>query len=254
MSEPVLIDRWKNCSTIDWAKAEKDRRLMGGILTSGSIDSDGEVLEPVSAFHGTVEWIARGGTPLAWMHDLGGSLGHAFEAEGLRRTGDAKVPWAPTTNDKEIEATKIRAELGRDYGFGTMLHGRVEVNDVWQMLVQKAVSALSIHVRGYEAGEHETGAPLIVTQRVIEGSIVTVPAQREAVAGVERMLKAFGIHRDCKSCTTTIHKGLERLGHMAPDQWRYVVEHCREHGQDEKPEDLSELARGLVDLAAALKG
>ncbi len=248
--KPRMVEFWKDVQTFEKVDGTtEDPRLIKGLVTVGSEDSDGEELEQVSAFKGLASWIERGGTPIAYMHDLGGSLGHALEVEGMRRLSKG---WEPTTKLGDIEASKILASIGRDYGFGTAFFGRVEVNDVWAMLTQKAIGSWSIHIRGFQDGENDvTGAPRIVTERVIESSIVTVPAQLEAGAEVMAMLKHLGIKTACKDCSGRVDKGLDRLHGLTREQWATAVAHVKEHSQDEDPQLLA-LARSFAGLTEAL--
>lgn len=254
-----LVDRWKALENLGKVKAgegQDGERLVAGEVTVGSVDSDGEVLEQQSAFKGLQQWVADGGTPITYNHELGGSLGHAIDVLPMKRSTSANGPrFVEATGQDDIEASRILASIARGYGFDTMLHGHVEVDAVWSMLIQKAINRWSIHIRGYEAAEpHEpSGAPLVITQRVIESALVTVPAQREAVAVVERMLKSFGVPVGCKQCEGRTREGFERLGRLHPEQWRYVVEHAREHGQDEGPEAVLTMAKALHGVGQMLR-
>jgi len=245
------VEFWKQVHTVEKIDGtDEDPRLVKGRVTVGSVDSDGESLEQVSAYTELDAWIKRGGKPIAYMHDLGGSLGHAIALQGLMRTDKG---WVQTTKLEDIGASEIIASIGHDYGFGTTWFGRVEVNDVWAMLKQKAIGDWSIHIRGHQDGETPDGAPNIVTQRVIESSIVTVPAQLEAGAEVMAMLKHVGISTGCKNCRDKVDKGLERLHGLTREQWAKAVEHVKEHSQDEDPA-LLELARSYAGLTEAIKG
>jgi hypothetical protein len=250
------VDRWKALHHISHhiqKDGDDEVRMVDGQVSTGSVDSDGEVLEQVSMNVKLNEWVADGGTPIAWMHDFGGSLGHAIEVQAMKRAPDGKS-FVPAGKQDQIDANRIVAVIGRGYGFGTMLMGRVEVDDVWAQIAQKNVNKWSVHVRGYEAPEPDeaTGAPLVITQRVLESSLVTVPAQREAVAAVARMLKSLGVQSECKGCRAETQRGLDRLGNMRREQWLYVVDHCKEHGQDH-PDEVAKLAKALSEVGQALR-
>jgi len=255
MSEPRLVERWKQLHTVH-LKDAKDTglRLVDGLVTVGSVDSDGEIVDQTSAFEKLQQWLALGGTPITWMHDIGGSLGHCVEVEPMKRV-DNGARFAPASSSDKVEAVRVVSSIAKDYGFGTMLHGRVEVNDVWAQLDQKAINKLSIGFRGFEMGEDDmTGAMLVGVQRVFEYAIVTVPAQREAVVAVQRMMKSLGLSEGCKDCQTHQSGGFKRLSNMGRDQWRHVVEHAREHSQDTTEDVLAELAGAFIDAGKALRG
>ncbi len=252
MSKSQTVERWKNLHNI-YIKDDHEtgERIADGLVTVGSVDSDGEIVMQDSAFDKLQQWLALGGTPITYMHDVGGSCGHCIEVEAMTRMGDT---FAPASSDDEIDAVRVVSLIGKDYSFGTMFHGEVNVNNIWAMLVQKAINKLSIGFRGFEAGEDDaTGAMRVGVQRVFEYAFVTVPAQREAVFAVQRMIKSLGIADDCTDCRTRHAADFKRLDNMGRDQWRYVVEHAREHGADH-PNDLGEIARAFVDAGKALRG
>jgi len=230
-------------------------RLVSGLVTVGSVDSDGEIVDQESAFQKLQEWLALGGMPVTWMHDNGGSCGHCIELEAMTRTGGKAGAgvFVPRQGTDPIDAVRATTSVGHDYGFGTMFNGRVEVNDVWAQLLQKQINTQSIAFRGFDGGEDDvTGAPRVQVQRVFEYAFTTIPAQREAVVAVQRVLKSLGIAGGCKDCQTHQDKGFKRLENLGRQQWRHVLEHAKEHG-DDHPNELAEIARVFVDVGKALR-
>lgn len=243
-----LAEYRKTTPTV-FEKAEGDARLVRLLISTDSVDRDNEVIDQETAFEKIEQWVKDGGTPITWMHDPGGSLGHAFEAQAMTRRGDAFVPRMST--DQPINAVQLSVEIAKDYGFGTMFWGRVETNDVWSMLLQKAINKSSAAFAGYDGGETESGAALVKVADYRESAIVTVPAQREARAVVERMLKFFGVQDSCKDCKAKADSRLKRLDNLDDAQWRWVVEHAKEHEPDHV-DDLTVLAREFRDGFARL--
>lgn len=248
MSGPREVDRWKDLHTLQ--KSEGETRRMRGLVTVGSIDSDQEIIDQDSAFSKMLEWVELGGNPITFNHDPGGSLGKCIECVPMTRT---ERGFQPRTGTGPLDAVQAVTEFGKDWGFGTMLHGRVEVNDVWAQLEFGAQNKFSIGFRGYEAGQDdETGVPIIKVSRIKEYAVAPVPAQREAAGVVEAMLKSLGIQRErCTSCSSHLRSGLERAQKLDREQWRYILDHAKEHAQDTPGLDLEQ---DWTVVAEALRG
>jgi len=248
MPQPQVREYWRSLHTVEKVESEVDR-LIRGLVTVGSVDSDGEIVDQRTAFEKLQRWLAEGGTPVTWMHDIGGSLGHCVEVEAMMRTEKGFMP----SSGDIIDAVSVTTSIAQDYSFGTLFFGEVNVNNVWQMLFQKAINKLSIGFRGFEGGEDEvTGAPIVMVQRVFEYAVVTVPAQREAEVVVERMLKSLGMAHDCTECRTKLDKGFKRARRMTREQWAYAVRHAQEHTEERRPQDLRVLAKAFAGVGDAL--
>src|SRR3990172_2386759 len=224
-------------------KAEGDgRRLSVGLMTVGSKDTDNEIVDQATALRAMPAFIRAGG-PCLFNHDRGGAPGRCIDYTGLRKSGE------PTMNAEETYAIQVTTEYGKGYTFATLFYGPQRVDDIWAQLIQKMLPAHSIAFRGYTAGSalgdtDDEGAVRIFVRRILEYSVLTVPAHEEATVAAQ-LMKMAGLH-ECTSCKQQLAVKIEDWSRRLPNaQGRELIDRARELASASSPT----LEPAMLDLA-----
>lgn len=184
---------WKDCHSIK--VMDDDKRITAGLMTVGTIDSDGEVVDQQTVLDAMPRYMAAG-APVCWNHGMGGNIGRCLEYTPVRRAGDGWV----TSGPADAQAVQVITEYGRGYDIGTF-YGPLSVDDIWQQIKQLMVRTHSIGMLAKRIMAEQSTAPVLKVNRVLEYSVVTVPAQEEAVFEVQRMVRAVANGKLCTHCT-----------------------------------------------------
>lgn len=229
------------------AKTEdgEPRRITVGLMTVGSVDSDGEIVDQQSAALAMPAYMKAGG-PVLLNHDSGGAPGRCIEYELVHRVG---VGWMPTTKPEETDAIRVTTEYGRGYKFPTLWYGQVSVDDVWEQVRQRMMATHSIGFKGWRKSDHETAeeAPRVFVDRIFEYSVVVVPMQQEAAMAVQ-LMKAAGFN-GCEHCRDHLVRRLGEWGKRVPHQQSKVIMETIRQSESGRDEDLFELAKAIRDAA-----
>lgn len=140
-------------SILDVKALDDDAREIAGIASTPAVDRDGDVLDPLGARF-------EDDLPLLWQHRADAPVGRVqFDrpsAEGIRfRAALASVPEPGTLRDRLDEA--------------------------WQSVKHGLVRAVSVGFRTLDWARMESGGLLIKSWEVLELSLVTIPANHQAV-------------------------------------------------------------------------
>lgn len=193
MDNPRMYE--KQLATVH-VKADEQERLTVGMMTVGTVDSDGEIVDQQSALESMPAFLASGG-PVQYNHDQGGNIGRCVGYEAMVRRDNKWVP----AGSLEPEGIQVTTLYGKGYNVPTLFHGLVNVDDIWQQIAQRMLRTHSIRFLGEERDPVERAAgaaPRVYVQRTLEYSVVTIPAQADAVLAVQ-LAKAAGV-AGCASC------------------------------------------------------
>lgn len=139
---------------------EDDRRVIKGIATTPTPDRVGDIVEPLGVSF-------KNPMPLLWQHNHDKPVG--------------KVRFDAPTKD----GIAFEAELPTVEEAGTL---RDRIEEAWQSVKHGLVSAVSIGFRPIEYNYLEAGGIRFEKSEVFELSLVTIPAQPDAViAGLKSM-------------------------------------------------------------------
>lgn len=155
-------------------------RTSTGIISSDHVDRDDEVVDQTSLMVHATTWVRRGG-PVLLQHDwTAGVAGRALRV------------WQDTVKDGLRDITRTWAEIKYGEGYKLDTSGGISVDDVWEQVRQRMLSAHSIGFRAKREpfATGSTTMRLIVTD-MMECSVVSVPANPEALVAMAKNLKTM---------------------------------------------------------------
>lgn len=228
-------------------KADEKERITIGMMTVGSIDSDNEIVDQQSALESMPAFLASGG-PVQYNHDQGGNIGRCVGYEPMVIN---QGKWVPA-GSAEPEGIQVTTLYGKGYQVPTLFHGQVSVDDIWQQIAQKMLRTHSIRFIGQAEDPADAaagGASRLIVRRTLEYSVVTIPAQADAVLAVQ-LAKAAGF-AGCPDCAAAMKRKLaEWRGRVGEEQGRAIVEAAK---HKVATPDLNELLASLHRLAHVLE-
>lgn len=147
-------------SVLNVKSYDDEKREIRGIATTPRVDRDGDIIEPLG-----VEF--SNPMPLLWQHRAGEPVG-TVEFEAPTTAGIGFVARLP-----------VIAEAGK-------LKDRVD--EAWQSVKHNLVKAVSIGFRPLETTRIEGGGYRFLKSQAFELSLVTIPANADAVISVVKQL------------------------------------------------------------------
>lgn len=233
---------WKDCHSIKIEEPAK--RITSGLVTVGSVDSDGEVVDQQTVLDAMPRYMKAGG-PVMWNHGMGGNIGRCLEYTPVRRAGDGWV----LSGTADAEAVRVITEYGKGYEIGTMW-GPMKVDDIWARIEQGMERTHSINMLAKRVTQDNSTAPRLKVHRVLEYSVVTVPAQEEAVFEVQRMAWAVADGKLCEHCTEMMTRRVRDAALL-----RAVLDQARhELVTAAQGRELERFARAFHDAAKRMRG
>ena len=234
-----------------------DERLSIGLMTVGSIDSDGDIVDQESVANSMPRFIEANG-PMLFNHDPGGVIGKIIDWMPVQRFGTGWMP-ADRAKGETVHGIQVTSLYGRGYNVGSMWHRQLAVDDIWAQIDQGFLRTHSISFEGegkQDDSAGSTGQPVrrLMCHRVLECSVVTIPAQEQATFAV-KMLKAAGV-QCCDKCRTAISDGMSRWTRRMPhEQALEIIESAkRMHSHQPNEAELASVGKALSELSQALRG
>lgn len=143
----------------------EDKRIIRGIATTPAVDRVGDIVEPLGVSF-------KNPMPLLWQHN-------------------AEKPVGTVKFDKPTkDGITFEAELPTIGEEGTL---RDRIEEAWQSVKAGLVSAVSIGFRAIEYAFMDEGGVRFIKSEVYELSLVTIPAQPDAVITSLKNMDAAGV-------------------------------------------------------------
>lgn len=152
-------------SVLEIKSVSEDKRIIRGIATTPAVDRVGDIVEPMGVSF-------KNPMPLLWQHN-------------------AEKPVGTVKFDKPTkDGITFEAELPTIAEAGTL---RDRIEEAWQSVKSGLVSAVSIGFRAIEYAFMDEGGVRFIKSEVYELSLVTIPAQPDAVITSLKNMDAAGI-------------------------------------------------------------
>jgi hypothetical protein len=155
-------------------------------VSSWAEDREGEIVDQDSLAKAFPEFMRNSGI-VVYMHNWGGGIGTVTDcAPAVPAAKDCSSCKSAVCKDP-THKTRIKCQYGEGYRIPAMF-GEIAVDDIWKQIEQGIIRT---HSFGFQAKriEEPNKVPILDVTDVFEVSVVTVPANREAVFDV---VKAMG--------------------------------------------------------------